>query len=191
MRRGARSSQARAHGRDRASAPILATNQECLSPGAGHDAIKQMHGIGDRTRRHVIVKREACPSSCSACVRDRARILALSDADLAEVLAFRAVSVHVVPRDQRKRRIGAAGAVRVDRVLSEAREVGQGLAERVRRGWCRRQRKRQTPHRRLAPRVPPAAARRCRSRRRARCGRASAAIGRNAGSVRSPCRDRR
>ena len=59
------------------------------------------------------------------------RIAALGDGDLAKVLAPRAERPHVIARDQRKARIGAAGAVRIDGILVEARKVFERIAEGV------------------------------------------------------------
>jgi hypothetical protein len=55
----------------------------------------------------------------------------LRDRDLAKVLAPRAERPHVIARDQREARIGSAGAVGIDGVLVEAREVLERVAEGI------------------------------------------------------------
>ena len=166
---------------------ILAAHQERLGAGARHHAVEQMDRIGDRPRRHVFVQRQRLLHQR---VRDRQRVVALGDAELAEVLARGAIAVHVVRGDQRERRVGAAGAVGIDGVLGEAREGRQRLAERIDVVGVARRRRRRSRRRRPAPRAPRGAAPRCRSRRRTGCGRASAATGRDAGSGRPRCRAR-
>ena len=58
-------------------------------------------------------------------------LVALGDADLAEILARGAVVLHVVAGDQREARIGPARAVGIDGVLGEAREGRQHAAEGI------------------------------------------------------------
>ena len=79
----------RARGQPERRAPLLAHHQECLGAGAGHDAVEQMDRIGDRPRRHVLVERQRLLHQR---VRVPQRVVALRDAELAEILPRRAVA---------------------------------------------------------------------------------------------------
>ena len=118
----------RTNGRPERLRGILAADQERLRAGARHHTVEQMDRIGDRPRRHVFVQGQLLLHHR---VRDRQRVVALRDAELAEILAPRAIAVHVILGDQRERRVGAAGAVRIDSVLGKARERRQRLAEGI------------------------------------------------------------
>ena len=66
------------------------------------------------------------------------RVVALRNAELAEVLAARAVGVHVMRVISAKIAFGAAGPVRIDCILREAGEVRRASCGMNRPGSCRR-----------------------------------------------------
>ena len=65
---------------------LLAHHQEGLGAGAGHHAIEQVERIGDRPRRQILVEGQRLLEQR---MRKLQRVVALRDAELAEVLAPR------------------------------------------------------------------------------------------------------
>ena len=107
---------------------ILAHDEKRLGAGAGHDAVEQVQRLGDRPRAEVLLQRQRLLEQRQ---RKLERIGALRDAQLAEVLARRAVLLHVVRGEEGEARVGAAGAVGIDRVARELAEVGERQAEGI------------------------------------------------------------
>ena len=103
-------------------------DEERFRTGTGHHAVEQMDRIGDRPRRHVIVERQLLLHDR---LRIGQRIVALGDADLAEILAGDATAAHVVIGQQRERPVRAAKTVGVAGVLCETREARQQLGEGI------------------------------------------------------------
>jgi len=107
---------------------VLAADEKRLGAGARHDAVEEMERLGDRARRQILFERERLLHQR---VRKAERVLPLRHADLAEIRARGAVTLHVVARDQGKAGIGAAGAIGMNGVLREAREARQRPAEGI------------------------------------------------------------
>ena len=105
---------------------VLFHHQAGLGAGAGHDAVEQAERLGDRPRAQILLHGER---ALHHRVRDGERVLALGDAEPAEILAPGAELLHVVVGQEREARIGPAGAVGVDRVVGELAEAGDGAAE--------------------------------------------------------------
>ncbi len=97
---------------------VLAHDEEGLGAGAGHDAVEQVDRVGDRPRVEVLRHRQR---HLEERIRVVQRVVALGDADAAEVLARRAVRVHVVRGDEGEDRVRPARAVRVAGVAGEVR----------------------------------------------------------------------
>src|SRR5437667_149374 len=101
---------------------LFAPYQKSLGTRARHDAVEQMQRLGDRPRRQVFFQ---CQGFLEKRVRIPQRIGALRHAQLAEILARRAVDAHVVRREKGEARVRAARAVGIDCVACELAEIGE------------------------------------------------------------------
>ncbi len=106
----------------------LAHDQIGLGAGTGHDAVEQMHRLGDRPGVHIPVEGER---RLEQGVGVGEGVFALGDAHLAEILPPRAVGPHVIVGQEGETGVRSPGADRVDGVLAELAEILQALAETV------------------------------------------------------------
>ena len=118
----------RANGRAETFRALLAHHEKPFRAGARHHAVEQLQRIGDRARIQILLERQRLPEQR---VRKLERVVALRDAELAEVARLDAVLAHVIGGEQREAHVRPAGAERIDRVAREAAEVRQILPERV------------------------------------------------------------
>ena len=103
-------------------------DQECLGPGAGHDAVEQRDRIGDRAGGEILLHAQRLLHHRARAFQ---RVLALRDADAAEILARGAAFLHVTVGQQREIRIRTAIAIGIGGIGGEAREAGKKLPEAV------------------------------------------------------------
>ena len=87
-----------------------------------------MQRLGDRPRGQVLLQGQRLLEQGQ---RKLQRVGALRDAELAEVLALRAMLAHVVGGEESEAGVRPAGAVGIDRIARELAEVGERQAERI------------------------------------------------------------
>ncbi len=118
----------RTYGRPSARARRRVMTKKRFGAGAGHDAIEQTNRIRDQPRVQIFLQ---CQLLLEHRVRIAEGVVALSHADLAEVLARRAVGAHVVRSEKCKAGVRSAGPVREHGIAREHAEAAETLAERV------------------------------------------------------------
>ena len=103
-------------------------DEEALRARARHDAVEEPQRLRDEARAEVLLEGER---ALHERMRETQGVLALGDAQLAEVLARRPEVPHVVVGEEREARVRASGPVGVHRVARELAEVRDVVAERV------------------------------------------------------------
>ncbi len=101
-------------------------DQEGIGACARHDAVKQVDGVGNDARVHVLLQRQRLFHEGIGVAQ---RVGALVDAHFAEVFTGGPVVVHVVACQQGEAGIRATCPVGVGAVLRKAREAADRVAE--------------------------------------------------------------
>jgi hypothetical protein len=96
--------------------------------GAGHHAVEKHDGVGDRAGGEILRHGER---GFQQRVRHGSAIVALGDADTAEIFGGCAIGAHVGVGEQGEARVGAAGGIGVGCVGGEAAEARQHAAEGI------------------------------------------------------------
>ena len=117
-----------AHVRQAKSRGALAPHdQEPLTAGTWHNAIEQPDRVGNQSRRQVLLERQLFLEHR---VRITERVVALGDAQLAEVLARGTAGSHVIGGQEREAYVRAARSVREDGVACKYAKATEAEAER-------------------------------------------------------------
>ena len=103
-------------------------DQETLGARAGHHAVEETQRFGDRPRFEIFGQGERLAQER---VRKGLGVAPLGDAELAEVLAPRAVRAHVVVGEEREARVRPARSVRINRIARELAEARDGVPEGI------------------------------------------------------------
>ena len=103
-------------------------DEKALSARARHDAVEEPEGLRDEPGSKVLVHRERALHEREG---EPERVLALGDAQLAEVLPGRSEVPHVVVGEECEARVRAARTVGIHRVARELAEVRYVVAEGV------------------------------------------------------------
>ena len=116
----------RACARAQVLGPLPAHDEEALPARARHDAIEEAERLRDETCSEVLLHGER---ALHQRMGKAERIVALRDAELAEVFAGRPEMPHVVVGKKREAHVRTAGTVGIDRIPGELAEIRNVVAE--------------------------------------------------------------